>query len=111
MAAGPLAPAGDTRTPKSHPIFGSGRLTVNDRFCLEEFSECDFAPFASVAGHLIAAEIERVLREYPARTLGPEETFCRIRKAPRSPDQPAENEPPHRGSSEPGRVTPSKPRS
>ena len=35
---------------------GSGRVTVNDRFCLEEFSECDFAPFASGAGHLITAE-------------------------------------------------------
>ena len=37
-------------------IWGSGRVTVNDRFCLEEFSKSDFAPFASVAGHFIAPE-------------------------------------------------------
>src|SRR6516162_11303503 len=44
------------RTSNRAPSWGSGRLTVNNRFCLEEFSECDFAPFASVAGHFIAAE-------------------------------------------------------
>ena len=33
----------------------SSCLAVNDCFGLEEFSECDFTPFASVAGQLIAA--------------------------------------------------------
>ena len=38
--------------------------------------------------------IGRILREYPARTLCPEETFYRIRKAPCSPDQPDEYDSP-----------------
>ncbi len=40
------------------------------------------------------AVIERILREYPHRTLPPEDTFYRIRKAPSSPDQPHEYDSP-----------------
>jgi hypothetical protein len=38
--------------------------------------------------------IGRILREYPERTLRPENTFYRIRKAPSSPDQPDEYDSP-----------------
>ena len=38
--------------------------------------------------------IGRILREYPERTLHPEDTFYRIRKAPSSPDQPDEYDSP-----------------
>src|SRR5215510_14036540 len=37
-------------------LLGSGALAVNDRFRLQEFSESDFTPFASVPGHLITTE-------------------------------------------------------
>src|SRR5262249_26071071 len=37
-------------------LLPSGDLAVNDRLRLQEFSESDFTPFASVPGHFIATE-------------------------------------------------------
>lgn len=48
--------------------------------------------------------IERVLREYPGRLLRAEDSFYRIRKAPRSPDQPHEYDSPPPGATASGRL-------
>jgi hypothetical protein len=48
--------------------------------------------------------VERILREYPARNVGSEELFYRIRKAPRRPSEPDEYDSPPLGLAGAGRL-------
>lgn len=48
--------------------------------------------------------IERILREYPVRTLGPDTTLYRIRKSPVSPEEPGEYDSPPEGMPGAGRL-------
>jgi hypothetical protein len=51
-----------------------------------------------------AETIERVLREYPVRTIGPETTLYRIRKGPKEPAEPCEYDSPPEGVTGAGRL-------
>lgn len=51
-----------------------------------------------------AETIDRILREYPVRTIGPDTTLYRVRKGPKEPAEPCEYDSPPEGVSGAGRL-------
>jgi hypothetical protein len=51
-----------------------------------------------------ASMVERILHQYPERNIGPEESFYRIRKAPKKPSKPNEYDSPPSGLADIGRL-------